>query len=67
MKTDTEIKLEGLKILTKKLGDIEAERFVALLQREHFDYTKWRQGLFDDLSVKDISKKAMQLRKNQDR
>ena len=62
MITDTEIRLKGLKILAKYLGDIEAERFVALIQRERFDYTKWRQGLDEDLSVEDISKKAMTLR-----
>ncbi len=64
MITDTEIRLKGLKILAKYLGDIEAERFVALIQREPFDYTKWRQGLDEDLSIEDISKKAMTLRMN---
>lgn len=62
MITDTEIKLKGLQILTKHLGDIEAEKFVALIQREPFDYTKWRQGLDEDLSVEEISKQAMALR-----
>ena len=62
MITDTEIRLKGLKILAKYLGDVEAERFIALIQREPFDYTKWRQGLDDDLSIEDISKKAMTLR-----
>jgi len=63
MITDTEIKLKGLQILTDLLGDIEAERFVALIQREPFDYTKWRQGLDEGLSVEEISKRAMALRK----
>lgn len=62
MITDTEIKSKGLQILTKHLGDIEAERFVALIQRELFDYTKWRQGLDEDLSIEEISKKAMALK-----
>jgi hypothetical protein len=62
MITDTEIRLKGLKILAKYLGDVEAERFVALIQREPFDYTKWRQGLDEDLSIEEISKKAMDLR-----
>jgi len=43
-------------------GDIEAERFIALIQREPFDYTKWRQGLDEDLPIEEISKKAMVLR-----
>jgi hypothetical protein len=45
MMTDTEIKSKGLQILTKHLGNIEAEKFIALIQREPFDYTKWRQGM----------------------
>ena len=60
--TDTEIKLKGLTILAQHLGDIEAERFIALIQREPFDYTKWRQNLDEDLSVKEISQKAMAFR-----
>jgi len=60
--TDTEIKSKGLQILVKHLGDIEAEKFIALIQREPFDYTKWRQGLDEDLSIEEISQKAMALR-----
>jgi hypothetical protein len=63
MMTNTEIRLKGVQILAKYLGDIEAERFIALIQREPFDYTKWRQGLDEDLTIKDISQKAMVLRK----
>ena len=62
MITDTEIKSKGLQILAKHLGDIEAEKFIALIQREPFDYTKWRQGLDEDLSIEEISQKAMALR-----
>lgn len=62
MITDTEIRLKGLKALTVSLGDVEAERFISLIQREPFDYTKWRQDLDDDLSIEEISKKAMALR-----
>jgi len=62
MMTDTEIRLKGLEILARRLGDVEAERFIALIQREPFDYTKWRQGLDEDLSIEEISKKAMALR-----
>lgn len=62
MITDTEIRIKGLQILTEHLGDIEAERFIAIIQREPFDYTKWRQGLDEDLSIEEISKKAMRLK-----
>jgi len=61
MITDTEIRIRGLQILTEHLGDIEAERFIAIIQREPFDYTKWRQGMDEDLTIQEISKKAMAL------
>jgi len=64
MITDTEIKQKGINILSQYLGDVEAERFIALIQRERFDYTKWRQGLDEELSIEEISHKAMLLRKN---
>ncbi len=60
--TDTEIKIKGLRTLTESLGNVEAERFIALIQREPFDYTKWRDGLNEDLSIEQISKNAMALR-----
>jgi hypothetical protein len=62
MMTDTEIRLKGFQVLAEYLGDVEAERFIALIQREPFDYTKWRQELDDDLSIEEISQKAMALR-----
>ena len=61
MLTDTEIKAKGIQILAQHLGDVEAEKFIALIQREPFDYTKWRQNadLDDSLSIEEISRKAM--------
>ena len=63
MITDTEIKTKGIQLLTQHLGEVEAERFIALIQREPFDYTKWRQELDEELSIEEISRKAMSLRK----
>jgi hypothetical protein len=63
MITDTEIKLKGIHLLSEYLGDVEAERFITLIQREPFDYTKWRQGLDENLSIEEISHNAMLLRK----
>jgi hypothetical protein len=63
MITDTEIKSKAIALLNEYLGDVETERFIALIQREPFDYTKWRQGLNENLSIEDISHKAMLLKK----
>lgn len=62
MITDTEIRTKEVQVLAQYLGDIEAERFIALIQREPFDYTKWRQEIDEDLSIQEISYKAMSLR-----
>ena len=59
MMTDTVLKTEGIKLLTQNLGKVEAERFISLIIREPFDYTKWQQNLFEDMSVEELSKKAM--------
>jgi hypothetical protein len=63
MMTDTEIRLKGFQVLSAQMGDVETERFVALIQREPFDYTKWRQDLDGELSIEEISQRAMALRK----
>ncbi len=62
MITDTEIKVKGVQILAKYLGDVEMERFIALIQREPFDYTKWHQKMDEEGTVEEISRKAMLLR-----
>jgi hypothetical protein len=65
MKTDTEIRHEGIKALISSLGDINAERFIALISREPFDYTTWQRGLWADKSIEQISKEAMVQTKQQ--
>ncbi len=59
MKTDTEIKCEGIQALISSLGEVDAERFVALISREPFDYTQWQRGLWKDKDVMEISSKAL--------
>ncbi len=65
MITDTEIRVKGVQILAQHLGDIEMEKFIALIQREPFDYTEWRQNIDEDDSIEEISRKAMALRNKQ--
>ena len=59
MRTDSEIKISGFEILSRNLGMVETEKFIALIQRDKFDYTKWRENLFEGLSGEEISKRAM--------
>jgi hypothetical protein len=62
MKNDTLIRIEGMEALMKKLGLVEAERFIMLLKREPFDYTQWRENQFNDKSIETIFAEAAALR-----
>jgi len=60
LKTDTEIKCEGIQALIAHLGRVDAERFVALLSREPFDYTLWQRDLWPGKTAQEISAHAME-------
>lgn len=63
---DSEVKAKGFDILVKHLGKVEAERFIALIQRDSFDYTEWRKSYLheqEEGTIEEISKRAMELRK----
>jgi hypothetical protein len=62
VRTDSEIKTTGLRALVAALGDVQAERFIALIQREPFDYTEWQRALWPEKSIEDISRAAMEQR-----
>ena len=64
MLTETEIKLKGMEALINALGEVQAEKFVTLIMREPFDYTAWQRKLWNNKSVEEISKMAMNRRKN---
>ena len=64
MITDTEIKIRGVQTLITALGELDAERFITLLLREPFDYTKWQRNLWSDKSIEEISHLAMQNRQS---
>ena len=57
--TDTLVFDAGMKALVKILGPVEAERFVMVVQREPFDYTRWSAELFEDISLDELNRRAM--------
>jgi len=63
MRADTLIRTEGMDTLIKSLGLIEAERFVMLIQKDQFDYTKWQEKLYKDMTIEEIYNNAAELRK----
>jgi hypothetical protein len=66
MKTDTEIRIEGTEALIRTIGELAAERYIALIQRESsFDYTKWQKKLWSEKTIEQISGEAMISRKEE--
>jgi hypothetical protein len=61
--TDTVLKQSMLKHLRDSFGHVQTERFIALIIKEPFDYTKWQENLYNDMSVEELSRKAMENRK----
>ena len=39
----------------KSLGEVDTERFIALIQREPFDYTEWQRNLWEGQSLKKLA------------
>jgi hypothetical protein len=64
MRTDAVLRQEGMRLLSDKFGPVEAERFVALLIREPFDYTEWQRDLYTDMTLEELCVKADQYWKN---
>ncbi len=62
MKTDTETKVDGTKALIDALGELQAERFIALITREPFDYTQWQKDIWPERSIEEVSEAAMKYR-----
>ena len=54
MRSDTLIRHDGLQALRERLGPVEAERFIVLMNRESFDYTEWQQTLWQNESVDEV-------------
>jgi len=56
---DEELKIQGIRVLIAALGETQTARFVSMLTRAPFDYTKWQASLWPDVEVKDLSRAAM--------
>ena len=39
----------GFSCLVEKLDVVDAERFIALIKRDDFDYTVWQREYFDSM------------------
>lgn len=60
MENNIELYIKGIQCLFKELGDVNAERFIYLLKKENFDYTKWRESALCNLSLDEVLNGAKQ-------
>jgi len=50
----TAIMSAGMKLLRDNLGTIETEIFISKISSNEFDYTKWRENLWGDLTSQQL-------------
>lgn len=55
----TEILNNGMQCLKEKLGVVEAERFISIIIREQFDYTKWQSQYYDHMPDEEFNSEAV--------
>ena len=48
----------GMKLLKDNLGAIETEIFISKISSNEFDYTKWRENLWEDLTPQELFERA---------
>ena len=58
MNSAVDIMNTGFACLVEKLGIVDAERFVAMIKRDSFDYTIWRREYFGKMDIEQISTEA---------
>ena len=58
MNSAVEIMDTGFACLVERLGVFDAERFVAMIKRDSFDYTIWRREYFGKMDLEQISMEA---------
>ena len=54
---------KGMDALIDRLGIVEAEHFITIVNRERFDYTKWQREYFDRMTPEELMEKAVQFSK----
>ncbi len=53
-----ELLSRGMDCLIRNMGVVDAEYFIAAVQRERFDYTKWQREYFDNMDLRTFVNKA---------
>ncbi|MCL2754576.1 MAG: hypothetical protein FWD35_02510 [Oscillospiraceae bacterium] len=48
----------GMRLLRENLGVIETEIFIVNIKNKGFDYTEWRENLWEDMTTEELFAKA---------
>ena len=56
--SDIALRVDAMRYLTQKLGRVNTEKFITLISEDSFDYTKWREDLFEEMSLEELAQKA---------
>ena len=59
MASDIEVLNRGINCLLEKLGVIETEQFISVVNREKFDYTEWQRQRFDNMRSDEFNEAAV--------
>lgn len=59
MTSDIEVLNRVINCLLEKLGVIETEQFISVVNREKFDYTEWQKQRFDNMSSDEFNDAAI--------
>ena len=64
MNSAVEIMDIGFACLVEKMGVINAERFIAMIKRDNFDYTVWQREYFDKMAQGEFAANASAFARN---
>jgi hypothetical protein len=65
MRSEVALRVEAMAILIKKLGEIDAERFITIVKSDNFDYTEWQRNLWNGKSIDEIHHMATKFEKTE--
>ena len=54
----------GMRLLREHMGVIETEIFISSISTNEFDYTKWREHLWEDLTPRELFERAAETEDN---
>ncbi len=60
MRSTSVIMTDAMNYLIEKLGIVETEIFISNLIKEPFDYTQWQKDYFNDVSLEELNRQAVE-------